>query len=269
MQMTKENSMRFRRSNRVPRPRTVLPPYEMLYGWHSVVAALNNPKRRVLACFATANVCQKLSQMAFLHEVKPELVTTKEIARRIGDESCVHQGIYLECHPLGDVSFESLYTQSALVALDQISDPQNIGAILRSAAAFDVGGVVTTVRHTPIRSAVMAKAASGGLERIALARVGNLSSALEMLNLEGFTSIGLDAQAELTLDRIAPSLSRYVLVVGAEGKGLRAKTKETCSVLARIPTPSTFNVLNVSNSVAVALYALHTGMHKAEGTPEQ
>jgi 23S rRNA (guanosine2251-2'-O)-methyltransferase len=169
-----------------------------------------------------------------------------------------HQGVVIEVEPLDDVWLDGLLTsapeRAVLLVLDQVSDPHNVGAILRSAAAFGAVGIVTQDRHSPPESGVVAKAASGALERVPWARVVNLARALEQIAESGFWRIGLAGDAETELkDALGPN--RVALVLGAEGAGLRPNTREHCDALARLPITDAVESLNVSNAAAVALYA--------------
>ena len=172
-----------------------------------------------------------------------------------------HQGVVIEVEPLEEVWLDELMTRAderaVLLALDQVTDPHNVGAILRSAAAFGAIGIVTQDRHSPPESGALAKAASGALERVPWARVVNLARALEEIGEAGFWRIGLagDAATELK-DALGPQ--RVALVLGAEGPGLRPNTREHCDVLARLPISDAIESLNVSNAAAVALYAAST-----------
>jgi 23S rRNA (guanosine2251-2'-O)-methyltransferase len=186
--------------------------------------------------------------------VVPELVRPSAINALLGPDA-VHQGLYLEADALPAPDLEALPDDALLLALDQITDPHNVGAIVRTAAAFGVAGIVTTARHSPNATGVMAKSASGGLEHVPLVIVRNLAEALIELGERGFTRIGLDSEAETSLDAVGPKRPA-VIVLGAEGKGLRQRTRETCDVLARIDFTGEIRSLNVSNAAAIALYAL-------------
>ncbi len=165
----------------------------------------------------------------------------------------MHQGIAVEVAPLDPVPVEALRDAHLVVVLDQVTDPHNVGAILRSALAFGADAVVSTARHAPAETGVLAKAASGALDRITLVTVPNLARALESLARYGFTRIGLDSDADDPVET-AISGERVALVLGAEGKGLRRLTRDICDRLARLPTTGAFASLNVSNAAAVALY---------------
>ena len=178
--------------------------------------------------------------------------TAEEIARRLGPHA-VHQGVLLLAGPVEPIELADIEDRSGLVlVLDQITDPHNVGAILRTAAAFAVDAVVTTARHSPELSGVLAKAASGGLDHVPVAEVVNLARALEELAQMGYWRIGLDSDGDTTFE--AASVRRPVaLVLGAEDKGLRRLTRENCDAVARLDMPGAIKSLNVSNACAVAL----------------
>ena len=223
-----------------------------VYGIHPVIAALANPSRAVKRILATRNALQRLTEAGALLPLVPEDVTPRDLDRLLGGDA-VHQGIALEVAPLETRDIGSLADARLVVVLDQITDPHNVGAILRSAAAFAADAVVTTGRHAPAETGVLAKAASGALDWIPLVEVQNLARALDELGTLGFARIGLDSEAEETIDT-AIGGDRIALVLGAEGKGLRRLTRETCDRLARIPTAGPIASLNVSNAAALALY---------------
>ena len=165
----------------------------------------------------------------------------------------VHQGLYAEADPLPSPDIKTLTQHGMVLVLDQITDPHNVGAIVRSAAAFAVKAIVTTARHSPDATGVLAKAASGALELVPLVTVQNLARALTGLNERGFMTVGLDSEASENLSAIAlrPPLA---LVLGAEGRGLRQLTRETCNAVARLDMPGKIKNLNVSNAAVLALY---------------
>ena len=165
----------------------------------------------------------------------------------------MHQGLLVEADPLPALDIENVEGGTVLV-LDQITDPHNVGAILRSAAAFAVSAVVTTARHSPEATGVLAKAASGALDLVPIATVQNLSRALTELKERGFLTVGLDSEGETNLSQ-APLREPLALVLGAEGRGLRQLTRATCDIRARLDLPGAIKNLNVSNAAAVALYA--------------
>lgn len=225
-----------------------------LWGKHAVSAALDNPARRVLRAWATREAA---SFMQFPDEVAVTLAEAPDLGRLVPSDA-PHQGVVIEVEPLEELWLGDLLTEAAeravLLVLDQVTDPHNLGAILRSAAAFGAIGIVTQDRHSPPESGVVAKAASGALERVPWVRVVNLARALEEIGDAGFWRIALAGEAETDLkDALGPP--RVALVLGAEGPGLRPNTREHCDAVARLPISSAVESLNVSNAAAVALYA--------------
>lgn len=195
--------------------------------------------------------------MQFPKDVAVTLADVADLGRLVPHDA-PHQGVVIEVEPLEDAWLDDLLTaasdRSLLLVLDQVTDPHNVGAILRSAAAFGAIGIVTQDRHSPPESGVIAKAASGALERLPWVRVVNLARALEEIAEAGFWRIGLTGDAEMELkDALGPQ--RVALVLGAEGAGLRPNTREHCDALARLPITEAVESLNVSNAAAVALYA--------------
>src|SRR6478752_7689801 len=224
------------------------------WGKHAVAAALDNPERKVLRAWATREAAEF---MQFPKEVAVTLAEAPDLGRLVPSDA-PHQGVVIEVEPLDDMWIDDLLTQasdrSLLLVLDQVTDPHNVGAILRSAAAFGAIGIVTQDRHSPPESGVVAKAASGALERVPWARVVNLSRALEEIGEAGFWRIGLAGDAESSLkDALGPP--RIALVLGAEGTGMRQNTREHCDAVARLPITDAVESLNVSNAAAIALYA--------------
>ncbi len=226
----------------------------MLYGWHPVVQALANTDRDLHRLIATENAVARLREEFGTLRIEPELARPAAINALLGPDA-VHQGLYLEAARLPAPEIDTLPDDALLLALDQITDPHNTGAIVRTAAAFGVTAIVTTARHAPNATGVMAKSASGGLEHVPLVIVRNLAEALIALGERGFTRIGLDSDAGTPLQQVERGRAA-VVVLGAEGKGLRARTRECCDVLARIDLPGAIRSLNVSNAAAITLYAL-------------
>ena len=244
-----------------PRPRPTIPAGEApaeglvrLYGLHTVRAALDNPRRRIRRMLVTRNAAERLAiaDPAAL-PFPAELVEPKEIDRLTGSEA-VHQGVVIEAEPLKPKRLDALGETPLVLVLDQVTDPHNVGAIMRSAVAFGAGALITTTRHSPTESGVLAKSASGALEHIDHIEVGNLAQAIETLHEAGFQTIGLDSEGPADLEATF-SGKRIALVLGSEGKGLRQKTRETVTALARLDMPGAIRSLNVSNAAAVALYA--------------
>ena len=229
-----------------------------LWGKHAVAAALDNPRRKVLRAWATREAA---AFMKFPKEVAVTLADVADLGRLVPHDT-PHQGVVIEVEPLEEAWLDELLTsapeRAVLLVLDQVTDPHNVGAILRSAAAFGAIGIVTQDRHSPPESGVVAKAASGALERVPWVRVVNLARTLEEIGGAGFWRIGLTGDAEQDLkEALGPP--RVALALGAEGPGLRLNTREHCDALARLPISDAVESLNVSNAAAVALYAASAG----------
>jgi 23S rRNA (guanosine2251-2'-O)-methyltransferase len=228
----------------------------VLYGWHTVKAALENPQRRFRKLLATENAARRLAADGIALPRAPDIVRPDAIDRLLGADA-VHQGLYAEADPLPSPALETLPAQDIVLVLDQITDPHNVGAILRSAAAFAVAALVTTARHSPEATGVLAKSASGALEHVPIVTVQNLARALAAIKERGFLAVGLDSAGESELASL-PLRAPLALVLGAEGKGLRQLTKETCDHVARLDLPGAITSLNVSNAAALALYIATT-----------
>ena len=224
----------------------------ILYGWHTVTAALNNPQRQIRKLLLTENAARRLADEHIDPRVTPEIVRPSLIDQRLGPDA-VHQGLLAEADPLPSPALDTLPQQGIVLVLDQITDPHNVGAILRSAAAFAVKAIVTTARHSPEATGVLAKSASGALELVPLVTVQNLARALTELNDVGFLTVGLDSEGSDDLGAVALR-QPLALVLGAEGKGLRQLTRDTCSAVARLDMPGEIKSLNVSNAAVLALY---------------
>src|ERR1700758_3015766 len=224
----------------------------ILYGWHTVTAALANPNRRIRKLLLTENAARRLADEKIETRVTPEIVRPHLIDQRLGPDA-VHQGLFAEVDPLASPGIDTLAHDGIVLVLDQITDPHNVGAIMRSAAAFAVKAIVTTARHSPEVTGVLAKSASGALELVPIVTVQNLARGLAALKERGFLLVGLDGSAPddlAALELRAP----LALVLGAEGKGLRQLTGATCDRLARLDLPGAIKSLNVSNAAALALY---------------
>jgi 23S rRNA (guanosine2251-2'-O)-methyltransferase len=224
----------------------------VLYGWHTVTAALANPRRRIRKLLLTENAALRLTNENINTRVTPEIVRPSAIDQRLGPDA-VHQGLLAEADPLPSPDIETLTQEGIVLVLDQITDPHNVGAIMRSAAAFAVKAIVTTARHSPEATGVLAKSASGALEVVPLVLVQNLARALTGLNDRGFMTVGLDSNGDENLAAIQLQ-QPLALVLGAEGKGLRQLTRDTCSAVARLDMPGQIKSLNVSNAAVLALY---------------
>jgi 23S rRNA (guanosine2251-2'-O)-methyltransferase len=222
----------------------------LIYGFHPVIEALRSKQRKALTLFATPAAAARLEAEAA--GVAKHIVRAEDLTRRLGP-GCVHQGVLLEARPLPARDLDEIVSNSGIVlVLDQITDPHNVGAILRNAAAYAVDAVVTTERHAPHLSGVLAKAASGGLEHVPVVEVVNLARALDELKDLGYLRVGLDSEAPLSFEQ-APLVRPLALVLGGEGKGLRRLTREKCDIAARLELPGPIKSLNVSNACAVAL----------------
>ncbi len=240
-----------RRPNRKPKSDRLI-----IYGTHAVEAVVANPKRVVHRLLATRNAATRLTTALNTRDVEPEIVSSTQIERLTGSQA-VHQGLVVETEPLASLDIDDLANMPLVVVLDRVTDPHNVGAILRSAAAFGAGALIMTERHAPQATATLAKSASGALEHVALVPVKNLARALDMLADHGFERIGLDsAEAEPLEDYAATS--PVALVLGAEGTGLRRLTRENCDRLLRLNTTGPIASLNVSNAAAVALHTIVT-----------
>ncbi len=244
---------RYKRSNPRPNPKGTANRPRM-WGKHAVAAALDNPARKVLRAWSTREAA---ASMQFPDTVPVTFADVADLGRLVPADA-PHQGVVIEVEPLEDIWLGDLLgdapERAVLLVLDQVTDPHNVGAILRSAAAFGACGIVTQDRHSPPESGALAKAASGALERMPWARVVNLARALEEIGEAGFWRIGLAGEADMDLkEALGPA--RIALVLGAEGPGLRPNTREHCDALARLPITGDVESLNVSNAAAVALYA--------------
>jgi len=258
---------RHRAGKRAPRPRfrgaAASPPdgSAVLYGWHTVKAALENPARRIRRLLATENAARRLADDGVALPIKPELVRPDVIDAKLGPDA-VHQGLLAEADPLSTPSITELAPNGVVLVLDQITDPHNVGAILRSTAAFAAKAIVTTARHSPQATGVLAKSASGALELVPLVTVQNLARGLEDLRQQGFLLVGLDSTGDTDLADVTLR-APLALVLGAEGKGLRQLTKATCDRVARIDLPGELKSLNVSNAATLALYVANRRLRGA------
>ena len=228
-----------------------------LYGLHTVRAALDNPRRQKRTLLATPNALARLQETGGPGEVRVSETTPRELDRLHGGEA-VHQGLALEVEPVSRFGLSDIDTLRLVVVLDQVTDPHNVGAILRTACAFGADAVVTTARYAPRETGVMAKAASGALDLVPLIEVRNLGNALEEMKRRGLRVVGFDSEAPAPL-KPRPAGEPLALVLGAEGKGLRQRTRETCDELLRLDMPGAIKSLNVSNAAAIALFAATAG----------
>lgn len=228
-----------------------------LYGTHACLAALHNPARYLRRLLLTRETLTEIRANLPVHP-QPEIVDRNRLESLL-PHGAVHQGIAVLADPLEDPGIESLQAAAAggrelVLLLDHVTDPRNIGAILRSAAAFGARAVVVTDRHAPETTGALAKAASGGLEVVPLIRVTNLARALDQLADYGFWRVGLEMETEKTLAEAVRDIRRTALVLGAEDEGLRRLTREKCDFLAKLPMTGAVESLNVSAAAAVALY---------------
>lgn len=224
----------------------------MLFGLHAVEAALANPKRTVTRVLATENAAHRLGSLLAKRGLIPETATPRDLDRLLGPDA-VHQGVALEAEPLPPVALDDVDQNGMLLVLDQVTDPQNVGAALRSAAAFDAAGLIMTERHSPPLHGALAKAASGALDLVPVILVKNLAQSLAELGERGFLRVGLAEEGAEALET-AKITRPLALVLGAEGRGLRQLTREHCDLICRISTQSALASLNVSNAAAVALH---------------
>jgi len=228
----------------------------LLYGLHSVRAAIDNPRRTIRSLHTTRNAMNRLALADPTALPFPVEIVAPQVIDKMLPPDAIHQGVVVDAAPLPVQPIETLDDTSLVLLLDQVTDPHNVGAIMRSAVAFGAGALITTLRHSPAESGVLAKSASGALELIRYIQVTNLAEAIETLAGLGFKTIGLDSNGPQRLEETL-SGDRIALVLGAEGKGLRQKTRATVTALARLDMPGAIQSLNVSNAAAISLYAAH------------
>ena len=237
-----------------------------LYGIHAVAEAIINPARTIRAIYATEQAVRHLedplnnARAAGL--VRPGITEVeREVLDRALPREAVHQGIALDCAQLPETTVHDLIVRTAskdralIVMLDQVTDPHNIGAVLRSACVFGADGLIVQNRNAPDLNALIAKTACGGMEHVPVAAETNLARTLDLLKKEGFFVVGLDERGAQTPNQ-APDFAKCVLVMGAEGPGLRPLVRDHCDLLVRLPVRGPISSLNVSNAAAVALYAM-------------
>ena len=228
-----------------------------IYGSHAVRAAVDNPKRHIKNLYLTENAAHELAETLAKRKIQAQISKPQQLASLLPPDA-VHQGMVLETEPLPEPDLDDLAASGKLlVLLDQVSDPRNVGAILRAAAVFDAGGIILPRRNSPPPSGTLAKTASGALEVVPLLAVANLARALETLHKAGYMSVGLDERGD-TLIGDVPKDRPLAVVMGAEGSGLRRLTRETCDMLAclAVADDARFVTLNVATATAVTLYAL-------------
>jgi 23S rRNA (guanosine2251-2'-O)-methyltransferase len=244
------------------RPSRGDPGFVRIYGFHAVVAALRAPRRGLIRLYATAAAAERLAVEIAARGVETKIVAAEDIAARTPRDA-VHQGVLLEARPLEPIDISEVPAQGLVLVLDQITDPHNVGAILRTAAAFSVDALVTTERHSPEFTGALAKSASGGLEFVPICSVVNLARALDELGDLGYWRVGLDSEAP-EIFASAPLTRPLALVLGAEDKGLRRLTRERCDAMARLDLPGAIKSLNVSNACAIALALARENLARAE-----
>jgi 23S rRNA (guanosine2251-2'-O)-methyltransferase len=252
-----------RQNRHRPRPQDASPARDeggavWLYGLHAVSAALANPARRLRRLLVTRGAEQELAErFSPPWRIAPEPVERNRLDGLLPPDA-IHQGAALLVDPLPSPPMERLLegTTGPVLVLDQVTDPRNVGAILRSAAAFGAAALVVQERHAPAETGALARAASGALEVVPILREVNLSRALEQLKKGGLWVVGLEAAGPVTLAQSGLTGRRVALVLGAEGEGLRRLTRETCDELVRLPIHAAMESLNVSAAAAVALYEL-------------
>lgn len=242
----------FERNRQQPRAAT-----HLVHGLHAGLAVLNNPARHVSHVYVTGNVHPDVAAALQQRGLKPELKSPRDLDALLGGGS-VHQGLAVQADPLAqpalDEFLSALTPGPANVAmLDQVTDPHNVGAVLRSAAAFGIDALIVQARHSPPVTGTLAKAASGGLEHVPVIETVNLARALSSLKDHGFQCIGFDSSAQRHLSE-ALGVERKALVFGAEDKGLRRLVREACDVICALPVPGPIKSLNISNAAAIAFY---------------
>lgn len=230
----------------------------LLYGLHTVEAAFANTERKRRKLFATENAQRRLAERNVQIDVPVETVAPKTLDRMVTKDA-VHQGMILEADALPIYGADDLSNASLVLALDQVTDPHNVGAILRSAVAFNIGAVVTTERHAPEEGPVLAKSASGALDMVKHVRVKNMARFINEMKELGFDCIALDSDGPASLEDTSFH-NKTVLVLGSEGKGVRQGVREACGKTARLDMPGQIRSLNVSNAAVLSIYICRTKM---------
>jgi 23S rRNA (guanosine2251-2'-O)-methyltransferase len=230
----------------------------LIYGKHPVISALNNPSRRYKNLYTTKALWQELKLQFPELKISPQLISPYEISSMLPNDAN-HQNIILEALPLKPMDLEDIITKtsknttSCFVILDQITDPHNIGAIIRSAAAFSADAVILTEHNSPKETSTINKCAAGACETVPMVNVTNLTNCIKTLKQEGYWIIGLDGHTDIELNQSIFS-DKIAIIMGAEGKGMRKLTKDNCDYIAKIPISSKLESLNVSNAATIALY---------------
>ncbi|MCQ2741451.1 MAG: 23S rRNA (guanosine(2251)-2'-O)-methyltransferase RlmB, partial [Alphaproteobacteria bacterium] len=227
----------------------------IIYGRHAVLAALTNPKRKIEKLLCTKETAAEFSEKT---SVTPKIVDRKEIDKLLSPDA-VHQGIALFCSRLPNYTLEDIIdmtndvSKCHVLILDQVTDPQNIGAIIRSAVAFNTTALIMQDKNSPLENGAMDKAAAGMIEHLPIVRVTNLSRAIESLKESGFWTIGMDGYAKTTIDKLDSS-GKTAIIMGSEGKGMRRLVEENCDISVRLPISPLTESLNVATAAAITLY---------------
>ncbi len=248
--------------------RGTLPPERIIFGLHAAEAALQNPKRTIRHAYVTENAAARLGPLIAARKTATTTLHPQEFDALAGADA-VHQGAVLEVNPLDQPSLDEFLdalpedAPAVLAMLDQVTDPHNVGAVLRSAAAFGVAGLIVQDRHSPPLSGTLAKAASGALEHVAVIATVNLARALERLKESGFFCLGFDSEAGQAFDGALAATPRVAFVFGAEDKGLRRLVREGCDALYSLHAPGKIKSLNISNAAAIVFYEASKGRHRS------
>ena len=233
----------------------------ILYGRHAVFAALENPNRKISKVLCTKENFDELKKYSKQFQIN--IVDRKEIDKALPPSS-VHQGFALYCQPLDNIAIEDIIelskdkTDCHVLILDQVTDPQNIGAIIRSCVAFNTIALIVQDKNAPQESGAMAKAAAGMLEHLPICKVTNLSRAIEQLKKSDFWTIGMDGYAKTTISELKKA-GKNAIVMGSEGKGMRRLVEENCDITVKLPISQTVESLNVSTAAAIVLYEMNKG----------
>lgn len=231
----------------------------LIYGVHAAMAALENPRRTISRAVLTENALAKAKPLLDKRNLAPQIVTPRDLDVLAG-AGAVHQGIAVDAAPLPQPDLNELLDRGAakgasvVAMLDQVTDPHNVGAVLRSAAAFSIDAIIMQARHSPPIGGVLAKAASGALEHVALVEVTNLSRALDAMKEHGYSCVGFDSEATAPFSESLSGSQKLALVFGAEDKGLRRLVREACDAVCALPATGPIKSLNVSNAAAIAFY---------------
>lgn len=230
----------------------------ILYGRHAVLSALANPKRQIQKILCTKENADEIRKVS---KIAPQIVEKKEIDKLFSSDA-VHQGFALFCNRLPDYSLEEIINLASnkekchILILDQVTDPQNVGAIIRSAVAFNTLALIMQDKNSPIENGAMAKAAAGMIEYLPIARVTNLTRAIEKLKEVEFWTVGMDGYAKTTIDKLQKP-EKTAIIMGSEGKGMRRLVEENCDISVKLPMSPLTESLNVATAAAIALYEIN------------